>query len=640
MTTPLLLLALGLSVTVGMISGEANGMTNEAGVQDGKDNMDFVVMEHAFQVAEEPEHPFMAPVWVTLGWQGNDGGEGTLHVPAFYDGDSVWRMRHTPLEPGRYIVRNYLLGDDPDAAALLDAKPLSTSGSEFTVENSPVRVFPTPCREHVQRFRYNTGEPYFPIGYNVGWSTLDGYRDHFSRMEKTGLNWSRVWMCHWSDQNPDWVMGRHLEPGDLDLDVLRRWDEIIRLAEKHGVLLQLVLQHHGQYSTWVNPNWEENPWNRRNGGWLDAPSDFFTDEKARKLTRARYRYFVARWGYSPAILAWELFNEVEFTNGYLGEPLVALWPQAGSDSSLNATTFTRLGEVAGAFRTIKTGSGPGNLERLLHAWKNMSTRRPVLYDFGLGRDQVADWHDEMAAYIRNLDPTPRMVTTSSIPPDSRIWDSMDFKQVHTYQRQMITPMLNLPGDISNHTKPVFVGEMGDHEVLDNHKTDGRYYHGMIWAGLFSGAAGAAQVWAWDQVVQQDMYPIFRSVIGFIDMAEIAFHPFQPINLMAAGHPNGREDMVVNAHGLLADGRLLMWIHDGVMVNQNNPSGQHASIQLPDGIFEESPLKVTWWNTRKGAVEEVAIHEPGPGSPLTTPEFEGDIAAIVVPDHQYTRRSLP
>jgi hypothetical protein len=32
------------------------------------------------------------------------------------------------------------------------------------------------------------------------------------------------------------------------------------------------------------------------------------------LTKAKYRYIIARWGYSPSILAWELFNEVQYTD--------------------------------------------------------------------------------------------------------------------------------------------------------------------------------------------------------------------------------------------------------------------------------------------------------------------------------------
>src|SRR5690606_20912409 len=66
----------------------------------------------------------------------------------------------------------------------------------------------------------------------------------------------------------------------------------------------------------TNPEWEHNPYNARNGGPLASPEEFFTDERAKRLTQQRYRYIVARYGYRTNLLAWELFNEVDLTDGY------------------------------------------------------------------------------------------------------------------------------------------------------------------------------------------------------------------------------------------------------------------------------------------------------------------------------------
>ena len=82
--------------------------------------------------------------------------------------------------------------------------------------------------------------------------------------------------------------------------------------------VQVTLQHHGQYSSTngsnVNPNWEQNPYNLANGGFLSNATNFFTDPTARELTKRKLRYIVARWGYSTSIMGWELFNEVQFTD--------------------------------------------------------------------------------------------------------------------------------------------------------------------------------------------------------------------------------------------------------------------------------------------------------------------------------------
>jgi len=46
-----------------------------------------------------------------------------------------------------------------------------------------------------------------------------------------------------------------------------------------GVRFQLVLFHHGPWSSRVNSNWGENPWNVKNGGFLAKPDDFFTNQR-------------------------------------------------------------------------------------------------------------------------------------------------------------------------------------------------------------------------------------------------------------------------------------------------------------------------------------------------------------------------
>jgi hypothetical protein len=187
-------------------------------------------------------------------------------------------------------------------------------------------------------------------------------------MGQAGENWSRVWMNHWDGKNLDWVQGGQNAPGTLSLDVARRWDAIVEAAATHGIYFQMVLQHHGQYSSRTDTNWEINPWNTKNGGFLATPEEFFTHSRARALTRAKYRYIVARWGYSPHVMAWELFNEVEWTD---------------------------------AIRDQKA-------------------------------ETVAAWHKEMAAFLRQHDPNRHLVTTSSSTSIAGLYDAMDYVQPHAY----------------------------------------------------------------------------------------------------------------------------------------------------------------------------------------------------------------
>ena len=135
-------------------------------------------------------------------------------------------------------------------------------------------------------------------------------------------NWSRVWMTHFYDWqglglNLDWPKVNNTF-GQLSLPNARNWDAIVAAADQAGIHFQMTLQHHGQYSSTnvskTDPNWEQNPYNTANGGFLSASTNFFTDPEARSLTKRKLRYIVARWGYSPSIMAFELFNEVQFTD--------------------------------------------------------------------------------------------------------------------------------------------------------------------------------------------------------------------------------------------------------------------------------------------------------------------------------------
>ena len=203
-----------------------------------------------------------------------------------------------------------------------------------------------------RRFAWDDGTPYWPLGYNLAWASgpVQDLPAELRTMGAQGLNWARIWANHWDDKNPYWPTKAPMpKPGEMSTPVLEKWDAIVEAADAAGVPFQMTLFHHGPWSSRVNPNWNENPWNAKNGGWLRTPTEFFTDEKALGLERGWLRYAVARWGHSPSVMAWELFNEVEWTD------------------------------------------------------PNYDKREAL----------VGEWHDRMADYVRSLDPYHHLVTTSS-----------------------------------------------------------------------------------------------------------------------------------------------------------------------------------------------------------------------------------
>lgn len=372
----------------------------------------------------------------------------TQRIPAFYDGGTTWRVRYTPTQPGKHewyrITRN---GDE--------IAPVSPIERGFEVGGAPSPGFVRVSSRDRTRFAFDSGSPFYPVGHNMAWGDVPAMV-HDAGAE--GLNWGRVWMTHWNHANLDWVMDVKNQPGKLDLDVAKWWDKVISEAGKSGVYLQVVLQHHGQYSTRTNPNWGENPWNAKLGGFLSAPEDFFTNRRARDLTRSKYRYIVARWGYSPAVMAWELFNEVEWTD------------QVGK------------------------GDGP-----------------------------IADWHREMASFLREHDPNRHLVTSSSRLASQWGWEVMDYLQPHAYPTDPL-PVFEAQ-DGSKIDKPLFFGEIGPGQALL--EDDGRFLHRALWGSLMSGSAGAAQYWAWDVIGKRKLLPAYRPVIGFLKQSGLVLRNPSP-----------------------------------------------------------------------------------------------------------------
>jgi len=341
---------------------------------------------------------------------------------AYFD-RGTWKAVLVTDQPGSY-----------EAALFRNGQKLNIPTKKVSIPRD-VRLKDGYIRRHSsnRRFVMDSGRFYFPLGHNLGWQNpnLPPLTDQIALMGEHGLNWSRIWACHWDGKNPFWPQDNSkLERGRLWEPALQKWDSVVAASEKHGVPFQFVLFHHGLFSSRVNPNWPDHPWNAKNGGFLGDAADFFTDTRARNLAKAWLRYAVARWGHSPAIMAWELFNEVE-------------WVDA----------------------------------RYADRW-----------------DDITKWHDEMAGYLRSIDPYRHLVASSSTMEPLSYYRSMDFYQPHTYPPSVWSA---IAGAVPVSDKPYFFGEYGPGSYDPEKERD--VIRDGIWGGVVGGHAGAGQYWYWDRV---------------------------------------------------------------------------------------------------------------------------------------------
>jgi hypothetical protein len=416
-------------------------------------------IEFDFVAPENPSapNPYSRELWAEV----TTPGGPKLTLPAYYADGGLFAVRARPDEIGSYrfgAVSETTLGVHRTDVIVSLVTPAVVQNTAKTRLPS-ILIDPKEPR----RFIRSDGLPYMPVGANLAWSTdgagntLGFYQAAFPAFARANLNWMRVWMAHWDGLNLDWLpakMGPSPSPGALSEDVAQTWDKLLEAAEDSGVYVQLVLQHHGQYSTANDSNWAENPWNAANpGGFLKSPEDFFTDANARVITLVKYRYIVARWGWSPAVVAWELFNEVHWTDSF------------------------RHGHEA----------------------------------------DVARWHADMANFIRLVDVYGHLITTSTENLRSPIYAKMDYYQPHLYAANLIAAARSFDPPYGTLDRPAFYGEEGDdHQPISAEaKKAGLNIVPIVWASIMGQGAFAAQPWNGWQILEQNRQEELGAVFRFM-----------------------------------------------------------------------------------------------------------------------------
>jgi len=435
-------------------------------------------VEFAFELPAAPGNPFERDVWAEV----TPPGAPARNFPAFHDGGNLWRVRVRASAAGKYELGAISEKSD-EVVSPLAVSAVGPRTKEYS--DPPARPAIGIDPANPRGFRREDGAIYYPVGMNIAWGKDYYYPRAFADLAEAGGNWTRLWMAHWGGTDLSWhepEEGPSPAPGLLDLDVARRWDRRLAAADAHGIYVQMVFQHHGQFSSDVNPSWPQHPWNRANGGFLANAADFFTDPTAIRHTRWKYRYIVARHGWSPAVLAWELFNEVHFTD----------------------------------------------------AWKNEFREADVVR-----------WHAEMAAWIRANDVYRHLITTSTDNLGGGVWRSMDYYQPHLYAVNMLAHARRFPAVPRPPDKPLFYGELGDDSQFfanPEDKASGAGIMPPLWSGLMADGVLPPQPWYWDRLLGKPRWAEYVSWAQFIQAARLparhtGLQEFTPVVETAARVPH-------------------------------------------------------------------------------------------------------
>lgn len=326
---------------------------------------------------------------------------------------------------------------------------------------------------------FSNGEQYIPVGENIAWQQSNPYLDYkkwVSKMAENGGNFLRLWLCHWG-------IGLEWKLNSNGFSGLKKYkqssafylDWLFDYCAERGVYVMFCLNHHGQVSSQVNPNWSENPYNSANGGPCATTADFFTNAQAKALHKNRLRYTLARWGYARSVMTWELFNEVNWTDNF--------------DQNRSKVTAWHL-EMAAFLK------------------QRDYVARPVSSSFG--------------------DPQSE---------DPALWNdlNMDYSQRHLYFDSPNLEAILAAGireNLNLFDKPSLIGEFGLNAAnisLNALDPKGIHLHNNLWGPLFGGGLGTGMTWWWDSYIEpQNLYPHFAGVSTVAQQVAFREKDFRPV----------------------------------------------------------------------------------------------------------------
>lgn len=154
------------------------------------------------------------------------------------------------------------------------------------------------------------------------------------------------------------------------------------------------------------------------------------------------------------------------------------------------------------------------------------------------RSVIKTWHDEMAQFLKEKDPSKHLVTTSFAHDnnDTDTWNlsSIDFTQTHYYNgsANMETVLAEgIKNYLNLYSKPTYTGEFGvntSQSSLSTADPNGIHIHNALWATLFGGGMGTGATWWWDSYIgPRNLYYHYKAPAAISAKMNLSGHRYQP-----------------------------------------------------------------------------------------------------------------
>ncbi|MCK5803064.1 MAG: hypothetical protein KAI66_09540 [Lentisphaeria bacterium] len=515
--------------------------------------------------------------------------EGFLHDPDVADktralspwGAPRFKVRYCPLDSGKHRIT---------IRAHVEGKTITMPEMTFQAASAreKFRGFVRRDPKNEVLLAWDDGTHFWGVGMNVRspfdnrylsiapyskWQNegLTVYDRLFERYKKAGINVVEVWMCSWW-LAMEWINDAPGFHGVGHYNQYRAWmlDHILQCAERNDIQLILVFNNHGKFGMMYDTEWGRNPFNKANGGYLDNCEDYFTNPQARAHFKQLCDYVVARWGYSPNILAWKLFTEVDLTGT--------------------------------------------SMEYYL-------------------QPPVAAWHKEMGAYLKQIDLHKHLVTTHWMLGYHKINDAIaDLPELDLlttdayYQSGGTTRLLAMlrGGDAfaKAHHKPLLITEFGGSPYADSMGNLIKQAHLGLWQGFFYEAPSSPMYWWFALADEKDLYSYYTAIANFSRDEDRR-------GLVCSVRQIADQKLSVNE---MRDGlRYYAWIFDEAYYlsdEENLTAIEHKGVALEFVALNPGAYTIEFWDCAKGIVREtrpLQVKEGQTTLTLDLPPFTRDIA---------------
>jgi len=545
----------------------------------------------------------------------------TVRVPAFWyvdytrspcssgteqltqTGTPRWHLRFTPREVGTY---SYVLEVVDEPAQTYVRYPSGSSAATFSVSSTGTKGFLHVSAADNAYLEYDDNSPFLGIGHNlVGWEWDGGgatgtdnhrgtcdYDDWLGRMADKGANLTQFDFgegdqLEWTSGQPgelpysaDWNGLGHINP-----QTAWKMDYRFTKATSLGIFYRIGLFHWEDFDTETDGfpswGWSRNPYNVTQGGPDATVNDFFLSQVSIHDEERLLRYVVARYGYSPNLAMWELWNEVD------------------------------LADLAGGY----SGAAPA----------------------------IRDWHDQLSRFLKQQDPNQHLVTTSfsSTQLDDAIWNlpSIDVTTFHRYTYYNTFYPGGFPQYETEQTlqyivdhrrasvaKPVIGGEFAlspGGDIQRTYDQDGIAFHNQLWASVMSKSFGTAMSWTWGSYIDADnLYSHYQAVANVFAGAdlrgsvEVSSFPTQATRYM----------------GLKKATQAWIWVQDWhhTFIDRQGSYSSISGYSLTLSGMTSGTYAMTFYDTFSGAVTSTASVTTSAGNLVVNlPPFTKDVAFTAV-----------